>query len=64
MKVAFASTDKVHIDGHFGQTEQFYIWDVGPEEAAPDIRSGREFRVESSAEELFRIHRPEEPADR
>jgi nitrogen fixation protein NifX len=34
MKVAFASTDKVHIDGHFGQTEDFYIWNVGPEEAA------------------------------
>jgi len=34
MKVAFASTDKVHIDEHFGQAEAFYIWDVGPEEAA------------------------------
>ena len=34
MKVAFASTDKIHIDGHFGQAEEFYIWEVGPEEAA------------------------------
>lgn len=34
MKVAFASTDKVHIDEHFGQAEQFYLWDVGPEAAA------------------------------
>jgi nitrogen fixation protein NifX len=34
MKVAFASTDKIHIDEHFGQAEQFYVWDVGPEEAA------------------------------
>jgi len=34
MKVAFASTDKVHVDEHFGQAEEFYIWDIGPEEAA------------------------------
>jgi nitrogen fixation protein NifX len=33
MKVAFASTDKVHIDEHFGRAEEFYIWNVGPEEA-------------------------------
>ncbi len=34
MKVAFASTDKVHINEHFGQAEAFYIWDVGPDEAS------------------------------
>ena len=34
MKVAFASTDKVHIDEHFGHAEAFYLWDVGPETAA------------------------------
>ncbi|NIQ95288.1 MAG: nitrogen fixation protein NifX [Desulfuromonadales bacterium] len=34
MKVAFASTDKIHIDEHFGHAEEFYIWEVGPEEAA------------------------------
>ncbi|PLX93322.1 MAG: nitrogen fixation protein NifX [Desulfuromonas sp.] len=34
MKVAFASTDKVHVDEHFGRAEQFYIWEIGPEEAA------------------------------
>jgi nitrogen fixation protein NifX len=34
MKVAFASTDKVHVDEHFGHAEEFYIWDIGPEEAA------------------------------
>lgn len=33
MKVAFASTDRVHIDEHFGQAEAFYIWDIGPESA-------------------------------
>lgn len=34
MKVAFASTDKVHIDEHFGQAREFYIWEIGPEQAA------------------------------
>ena len=33
MKVAFASTDKVHVDEHFGHASEFYIWDIGPEEA-------------------------------
>jgi nitrogen fixation protein NifX len=33
MKVAFASTDKVHIDEHFGRAEEFYVWNVGPREA-------------------------------
>ena len=33
MKVAFASTDKINVDEHFGRAEQFYVWDVGPEEA-------------------------------
>jgi len=34
MKVAFARTDKVHVNEHFGQATEFYIWDIGPEEAA------------------------------
>jgi len=34
MKVAFASTDKVHIDEHFGQAKEFYVWEIGPEEAS------------------------------
>lgn len=33
MKVAFASTDKIHIDEHFGQAENFYVWEIGPENA-------------------------------
>lgn len=33
MKVAFASTDNVHIDGHFGRAEEFYVWSIGPEDA-------------------------------
>ncbi|MDT8421930.1 MAG: nitrogen fixation protein NifX [Desulfuromonadales bacterium] len=33
MKVAFASTDKIHVNEHFGRAEQFYIWNVGPDES-------------------------------
>ncbi len=33
MKVAFASTDKVHVNQHFGRAEEFYLWEVGPEQA-------------------------------
>jgi len=33
MKVAFASNDKVHVNAHFGQTEEFTIWEIGPEQA-------------------------------
>ena len=33
MKVAFASTDKIHVDEHFGRAEKFLIWEIGPEEA-------------------------------
>jgi len=33
MKVAFASTDKVHIDEHFGHAEEFYVWNIGPDSA-------------------------------
>jgi len=34
MKVAFASTDRVHVDEHFGQAGEFIIWEIGPAEAA------------------------------
>ncbi|HEY7745239.1 MAG TPA: nitrogen fixation protein NifX [Desulfuromonadales bacterium] len=34
MKVAFATTDKVHVDEHFGRAEKFLIWEIGPEAAA------------------------------
>jgi nitrogen fixation protein NifX len=33
MKIAFASTDQIHVDEHFGRAEKFYVWTVGPEEA-------------------------------
>jgi nitrogen fixation protein NifX len=34
MKVAFASTDKIHIDEHVGRAANFLIWEIGPEEAS------------------------------
>jgi len=34
MNVAFASTDGVYIDEHFGRAERFLIWDVSPDTAA------------------------------
>ncbi|PLY02060.1 MAG: nitrogen fixation protein NifX [Desulfuromonas sp.] len=34
MKVAFASNDKIHVNAHFGQTEEFAIWEIGPDDAA------------------------------
>jgi len=33
MKVAFASTDKIHVDEHFGRAEAFYLWEIGPDAA-------------------------------
>ena len=35
MKVAFTTTTGEMIDLHFGQTESFQVWEVGPDEAAP-----------------------------
>ncbi|PLX74104.1 MAG: nitrogen fixation protein NifX [Desulfuromonas sp.] len=34
MKVAFATTDKVHVNAHFGQATEFTVWEIGPEEAS------------------------------
>jgi nitrogen fixation protein NifX len=34
MKIAFTTTDGSMIDQHFGQCENFQIWEVGPDEAA------------------------------
>jgi nitrogen fixation protein NifX len=33
MKVAFASSDKIHIDQHFGFAEHFVIWEIQPDDA-------------------------------
>ncbi len=33
MKIAFTSSTGELIDQHFGQTESFLIWEVGPDEA-------------------------------
>jgi len=34
MKIAFTTKTGESIDLHFGQTEQFQIWEVGPDEAS------------------------------
>lgn len=34
MKVAFASTDKIHVDEHFGRAQQFYVWEVSADDAS------------------------------
>ncbi len=49
MKVAFASTDKIHIDEHFGRAERFLIWEVGPETAA--FSGMAEVKADGGAEE-------------
>lgn len=33
MKVAFASSDKINIDEHFGLAPNFVIWEIEPEDA-------------------------------
>ncbi len=35
MKVAFTSSSGEIIDQHFGQCQNFHIWEIGPDEAAP-----------------------------
>lgn len=35
MKVAFTSSDGETIDEHFGMARDFWIWEIGPTEAAP-----------------------------
>jgi nitrogen fixation protein NifX len=34
MRVAFTSSDGVVVDEHFGRTASFFVWEVGPAEAA------------------------------
>lgn len=33
MKIAFTSTTGERIDQHFGMARNFYVWEIGPEEA-------------------------------
>ena len=33
MKVAFASTDKIHVDEHFGKAKEFFLWEIGADKA-------------------------------
>ena len=34
MKVAFTSSDGRMVDRHFGQTRDFFIWEIGPDDAS------------------------------
>ncbi len=34
MKVAFSSSDGKIVDRHFGMADEYWIWDVGPDQAA------------------------------
>jgi nitrogen fixation protein NifX len=38
MKVAFTSSDGRMVDQHFGMTRDFYVWEVGPDEATFDSK--------------------------
>ena len=35
MKVAFTSSSGEMIDQHFGQCQNFHVWEIGPDEAHP-----------------------------
>lgn len=35
MRVAFTSTSGTTIDQHFGQADHFFVWEIGPDQAAP-----------------------------
>jgi nitrogen fixation protein NifX len=58
MKIAFASSDGSQVDRHFGETETFYLWEVGPDALAclgpvpvPE-REGQEDRILARADLL------------
>ena len=34
MRVAFASESGTHIDQHYGKARSFYVWEIGPNDAA------------------------------
>jgi nitrogen fixation protein NifX len=35
MRIAFTSSDGRNVDRHFGMAEQFHVWEIGPDAAAP-----------------------------
>ncbi len=58
MKIAFASSDGSQVDRHFGETDTFYLWEVGPDAVAclgplsvPE-REGQEDRILARADLL------------
>jgi nitrogen fixation protein NifX len=59
MKVAFTSSDGTLVDRHFGASEAFYLWEVGPQSAqclgrldAPADRGDQEDRIVARATAL------------
>lgn len=52
MKVAFTSSDGRTIDRHFGETSDFWIWEIGPETASA---VGKVSALASSGDEEDRI---------
>ena len=59
MKVAFTSSNGEMIDQHFGQCQQFYVWEIGPDEAgllytssAVSADGDEEDRIRSRAEAI------------
>jgi nitrogen fixation protein NifX len=58
MKIAFASSEGAKVDRHFGETEAFYVWEVGPQAASclgrlpVPVREGQEDRVLARADLL------------
>lgn len=60
VKVAFASTDRKHVDQHFGSALAFAVYEVGPEgarfleviEFAPAAQDGNEDKLQAKIEAL------------
>ena len=60
MKVAFASSDGKVVDQHFGSSEAFYLWEIGPNTAefmyrmeAPSEAGDQEDRITARAASLL-----------
>ena len=52
MRVAFTSTDGERIDEHFGRTDCFYVWEIGPDHA---LLVGKVSAITSAEDEEDRI---------
>jgi nitrogen fixation protein NifX len=48
MRVAFASSDGINVDEHFGQASTFHVWEIDPNQAAPtEVITGLERGLEN-----------------